>query len=141
MGTMAKVTVVAGIANVVLALALVPPFGIVGAGVATAATSLWWFASLMRASQRRYPVPHRWGSLMTGSVSAAALVVASMIVLPSDRAHALDPAALVARGLFVIAGIGLAAYVVLGSVESRRVVGAAFGALRRMAPQPRSNRF
>jgi O-antigen/teichoic acid export membrane protein len=141
MGTMAKVTVVAGIANVVLALALVPPFGIVGAGVATAVTSLWWFASLMRASQRRYPVPHRWGSLMTGSVSAAALVVASMIVLPSDRAHALDPAALVARGLFVIAGIGLAAYVVLGSVESRRVVGAAFGALRRMAPQPRSNRF
>jgi O-antigen/teichoic acid export membrane protein len=141
MGTMAKVTVVAGIANVLLALALVPPLGIVGAGVATAVTSLWWFASLMRASQRRYPVPHRWGSLMTGSLSAAALVVAAMIVLPSDRAHALDAAALVARALFVIAGIGLAAYVVLGSVESRRVVGAACNVLRRMAPQPRSNRF
>jgi O-antigen/teichoic acid export membrane protein len=138
---MAKVTVIAGIANAALALALVPPFGIVGAGVATATTSLWWFGSLMRASQRRYPVPHRWGSLVTGFLSASALVAASMIVLPSDRADALDPATLVARGLFVIAGIALAAYLAFGSVEPRRVVDAALGVLRRMVAQPRGNRF
>jgi O-antigen/teichoic acid export membrane protein len=141
MSTMAKVTVIAGIANAALALALVPPFGIVGAGVATATTSLWWFGSLMRASQRRYPVPHRWGSLVTGFLSASALVAASMIVLPSDRADALDPATLVARGLFVIAGIALAAYIAFGSVEPRRVVDGALGVLRRMVAQPRGNRF
>jgi O-antigen/teichoic acid export membrane protein len=140
MGTMAKVTAVAGMANLVLALALVPPFGIVGAGVATAATSLWWFASLMRASQRHYPVPHRWGSLVTALVSVAALVGASMAVLPSGRADALDPAVLVGRAFFVVGGMGLAAYLALGSVESRRVVVAVLGVVRRMGPQPRGSR-
>jgi O-antigen/teichoic acid export membrane protein len=140
MVTMAKVTAVAGVANVVLALALVPPFGIVGAGVATAASSLWWFGSLMRASQRHYPVPHRWGSLVTALVSAGALVGASMAVLPSGRADALDPAVLMARAFFVVGGIGLTAYFALGSVESRRVIGAVSAVVRRMGPQPRGSR-
>jgi O-antigen/teichoic acid export membrane protein len=138
--TMAMLTAVAGVANLVLALALVPPFGIVGAGIATAATSLWWFVALMRASQRRYPVPHHWGSLVTALVSVAALVGVSMAILPSGREEALDPAGLAARAVFVIAGLGLSAGLVLGAVESRRLVGALAGALRRVAPQLRSSR-
>ena len=140
MGTMAKVTVVAGIANLVLAIALVPPFGIVGAGVATAATSLWWFGSLMRASQHHYPVPHRWGSLAAALASGVALVGASMAVLPSGRADALDPAGLVARAFFVVGGIGVTTYLALGAVESRRLIGAVLGVVRRVGPQPRGSR-
>jgi O-antigen/teichoic acid export membrane protein len=137
MVVMAKVTVVAGVTNVVLALALVPPFGIVGAGIATAATSLWWFGSLMRASQRRYPVPHHWGSLVSALVGAGLLVGVSMVVLPSDRADALDPGTLVARVSFVAAGIALSSYLALGSVEARRLLGAVRGALRRVTPAAR----
>jgi O-antigen/teichoic acid export membrane protein len=139
MVTMAKVTAMAGIANLLLALALVPPFGIVGAGVATAVTSLWWFGSLMRASQRRYPVPHRWASLVAALVSAVTLVATSMAVLPSGRAEALDPAGLVARALFTVVGTGLSAYLALGAVDTRRLVGAVVGVVRRAAPQPRGS--
>jgi hypothetical protein len=93
----------------------------------------------MRASQRRYPVPHRWGSLIAALVSAMALVAMSMAVLPSGRADALDPAGLVARALFTVVGTGLSAYLALGAVETRRLVGAVVGVVRRAAPQPRGS--
>ena len=62
---MAASTVAAGLANLAAALALVPALGILGAGIATATTSVAWFVVLMVLSQRYYPVPHAWRSLLT----------------------------------------------------------------------------
>ena len=62
---MAAMTVAAGVGNLALALVLVPPLGIFGAGIATASTSLAWFVGLMIVSQRHYAVPHQWRQLDT----------------------------------------------------------------------------
>ena len=59
-----------GLLNLGLALALVPALGIRGAGIATAASSAWFFALTMYFSQRHYAVAHDWMRL------GAALAVA-----------------------------------------------------------------
>ncbi len=115
--TMAKVTVVAGVGNLALVVALVGPLGIVGAGIATASTSLAWFAALMVVSQRHYPVPHRWGQLLWALGAVTLLVFVSLAVLPSDRAHALGPAYLVIRIALVALGVFLAAALSLDGAE------------------------
>ena len=77
--------------------------------------------------------------MIAALVSAMALVAMSMAVLPSGRSDALDPAGLVARALFTVVGTGLSAYLALGAVETRRLVGAVVGVVRRAAPQPRGS--
>jgi hypothetical protein len=81
----AILTVAAGIANLVLALILVPPLGIVGAAIATATTSLAWFAALLAVSQRLYPVPHHWRQLMAALVTVTVYVAAALAMLPTAR--------------------------------------------------------
>lgn len=114
--TMAKLTVAAGVANVVVVLALVPLLGIEGAALGTALTSLGWFAGQMWASQRRYPVPHHWPALAGGLVAACAAIGLAALVLP---VHDVAPAwgDLTARAGLVVLGSAAAAWLALGGDE------------------------
>jgi len=109
--TMAKLTTFSGVANLLLAIVLVPPLGIIGAGIATAATSLLWFILLMRKSQRYYRVPHRWAPLVVASTVVVVFVWIALALLPSTRVDALDPGILAIRvllvGLGVLLSVGL----------------------------------
>jgi O-antigen/teichoic acid export membrane protein len=103
--SMAKYTAAAGVANLLLALVLVPPLGITGAGLATSMTSVAWFVVLMRASQVYYPVPHRWRPVLEGFAFAAVVVVVAAVVLPSSRSAALEPGYLIIRVVLVVVGV------------------------------------
>ena len=52
------------VANVVLNLILVPPLGIVGAGLALVASYLVVLALMYVFTQRLFPVPYQWGRLL-----------------------------------------------------------------------------
>ena len=56
-------TIAALVANVVLNLLLVPPLGIVGAGLALVASYLVVLALMYVFTQRLFPVPYEWGRL------------------------------------------------------------------------------
>lgn len=111
---MTTLTVIAGAANLGLALLLVRPFGIVGAGIATASTSFAWFIAIMVASQRHYAVPHHWRQLCLALVCVTTFVTVSLVLLPASRAGALSPATLLIRCLLVLGGIGLSVRAALG---------------------------
>jgi O-antigen/teichoic acid export membrane protein len=123
--TMAKLTAFSGIANLLLAIVLVPPLGIVGAGISTAVTSLLWFGLLIRQSQRYYRVPHRWPPLVTALTVIVAFVGIALALLPSTRVSALDPGILAIRVLLV----GLGVVVSIGLSLDKRDLGEAPGRL------------
>ena len=56
-------TVAALAANVILNLALVPPLGIVGAGLALVASYVVVLVLMYGFTQRLFPVPYEWGRL------------------------------------------------------------------------------
>ena len=115
--TIAKMTVAAGVANLALALILVPPLGIVGAGIATAVSSIAYFVGLMVAGQRYYAVPHRWVRLSVALVAVTVLVGVAVAVLPSARADALSAGALGVRVILVLVGVGLSIWLSLDADE------------------------
>jgi len=78
------VTVVATIANVALNLLLVPPYGIVGAGVALVVSYLIVNALLGLVTQRLFPIPWQWGRLAVIVAAATALVVGGELLLPTE---------------------------------------------------------
>jgi O-antigen/teichoic acid export membrane protein len=95
--------------NVVLNLVLVPPLGIVGAGIALVASYLVVVALMYRFTQRLFPVPYEWGRLARIVAVTAALVGLGEFLLPTDGAAALAarialwlayPAALLLSGFF-----------------------------------------
>lgn len=111
---MAAITVAAGIGNLVLALVLVPPLGISGAGIATASTSLAWFVALMILSQRHYAVPHRWWQLGFAAGVVVSFVGGSLVLLPASGADALRASQLFVRLVLVAVGVALSATLGLG---------------------------
>ncbi len=117
----AVIAAASGLANLALALALVPPFGIVGAGVATATSSVVWFVALMRASQRHYEVPHEWTGLLAGAAVAVAIVGVSFALLSISARDALGAPSLVCRCALTAAGILVSARITLGAERSRRL--------------------
>jgi O-antigen/teichoic acid export membrane protein len=120
----AKLTVAAGLANVAIVLALVPILGIEGAGLGTALTSLAWFAALMHASQRRYPVPHDWRSLTAALLAASAVVAVAMLTLPTTDAG-LGASDLAIRAALVFLGAAAATWLAVGPSELRAMWDAA----------------
>jgi O-antigen/teichoic acid export membrane protein len=114
---MARLTIVAGVCNLLLALALVPPLGIIGAGLATAVTSFGWFAALMRASQRCYRVPHRFSQLVRAAAVAAGLIGVSFASLHQTRAEMLDLGPLALRLVLVSVGVAVCGTMCLGVDE------------------------
>ncbi len=96
-------------ANVALNLALVPPLGIVGAGLALVASYLVVLALMYGFTQRLFPVPYQWGRLARVVLTSAGLVAAGELLAPSSGAAGLAwrlalfaayPLALLASGFF-----------------------------------------
>jgi O-antigen/teichoic acid export membrane protein len=96
-------------ANIALNLLLVPPLGIVGAGLALVASYLVILAVMYGFTQRLFPVPYEWGRLARVILSASALVLAGELLLPTSGAAGLFgrvglwlayPLALLASGFF-----------------------------------------
>jgi O-antigen/teichoic acid export membrane protein len=102
-------TLAALVANVALNLALVPPLGIVGAGLALVASYLVVVALMYGFTQRLFPVSYEWSRLARIVLVSATLVLAGELLAPSDGAAGfllrafiwlLYPIALLASGFF-----------------------------------------
>jgi O-antigen/teichoic acid export membrane protein len=102
-------TFAALVANVALNLILVPPLGIVGAGLALVASYVVVLALMYGFTQRLFPVPYQWGRLARVVLTAAALVGAGELLMPTSGAlgllgratlFAAYPLALFASGFF-----------------------------------------
>jgi O-antigen/teichoic acid export membrane protein len=109
MGFNFPATIAATIANVALNLALVPPLGIVGAGLALVGSYLVVLVLMYLFTQRLFPVPYEWGRLARVLVVSAALVGLGEAFLPTSGAGGLAgrvllcaayPALLLATGFF-----------------------------------------
>ena len=102
-------TAAALVANVALNLILVPPLGIVGAGIALVASYLVVLALMYGFTQRLFPVPYEWSRLARIVAVSAALVGLGEALLPAEGAGGLlarivlwlvYPLALLATGFF-----------------------------------------
>ena len=60
--------------NIALNLLLIPPYGMMGAAVATVAAYSTMFVGMVWWSQRIYPVPYQWRRVVTAAVAGLALV-------------------------------------------------------------------
>jgi O-antigen/teichoic acid export membrane protein len=96
-------------ANVVLNLLLVPPLGIVGAGLALVASYLVVLGLMYAFTQRLFPVPYEWGRLLRVVAIVAVLVGAGELLVATSGAvglliriplFATYPLALLASGFF-----------------------------------------
>jgi O-antigen/teichoic acid export membrane protein len=77
-------TLAALVANIALNLALVPPLGIVGAGLALVASYLVVLALMYGFTQRLFPVPYEWGRLARILLVSAVLVGLGELLLPTS---------------------------------------------------------
>jgi O-antigen/teichoic acid export membrane protein len=74
------VTGAAAAVNVALNLILIPPYGMMGAAVATIAAYGTMFAGMSWWSQRIYRVPYQWRRVLTAALAGAALAVTGKLV-------------------------------------------------------------
>lgn len=97
------------VANVVLNLLLVPPLGIVGAGLALVASYLVVLGLMYTFTQRLFPVPYEWGRLLRVVATVAVLVGVAELLVPTSGAigllirialFAVYPLTLFASGFF-----------------------------------------
>jgi O-antigen/teichoic acid export membrane protein len=95
------------ISNVALNLILVPPLGIVGAGLALVASYLVVTALMYWFTERLFPVPYEWGRLARVLFAAAALIGVGQLVMPTSGFGGL-------AGRFVLALLYPAALLLLG---------------------------
>lgn len=77
-------TIAALAANVALNLVLVPPLGIVGAGLALVASYVVVVALMYAFTQRLFPVPYEWRRLARVLLAAGGLVAFGELLLPAD---------------------------------------------------------
>lgn len=90
-------TLAATVVNVGLNLLLVPPYGIVGAGVALILSYLVVIALMYAFTQKLFPIPWQWGRLVVIVGAGAVLIAGGELLLPTDGALGLlSRAALVA---------------------------------------------
>jgi O-antigen/teichoic acid export membrane protein len=75
--------------NVALNLALVPPLGIVGAGLALVASYLVVLGLMYGFTQRLFPVPYEWTRLLRVVLTVAALVGLAELLVPTEGAAGL----------------------------------------------------
>jgi O-antigen/teichoic acid export membrane protein len=68
------VTGAAAIVNIVLNLILIPPYGMMGAAIATIAAYTTMFVGMAWWSQRIYPVAYQWRRVATAAAAGVALV-------------------------------------------------------------------
>ena len=98
--------------NVVLNLILIPPLGIVGAGIALVASYAVVLVLMYALTQRLFPVPYEWGRLALLVAVTAVTVAAGELLLPTEGLAGLAsrtalwlalPALLLATGFFTAA--------------------------------------
>jgi len=77
------------VVNLALNLALVPPLGIVGAGLALVASYLVVLGLMYGFTQRLFPVPYEWGRLLRVVLTVAALVGFAELLAPTEGAAGL----------------------------------------------------
>lgn len=120
--------------NVVLNLILVPPLGIVGAGLALVGSYLVVVALMYWFTERLFPVPYEWGRLARVLFAAAALIAFGELVLPTAGLGGfvgrlalglLYPALLLATGFFTSEERGW-----LARLRHPRELAASFAAIR-----------
>jgi O-antigen/teichoic acid export membrane protein len=68
------VTGAAAVVNIALNLLLIPPYGMMGAAIATVAAYSTMFAGMVWWSQQIYPVPYQWRRVATATAAGLALV-------------------------------------------------------------------
>jgi O-antigen/teichoic acid export membrane protein len=73
------VTGAAAALNVTLNLILIPPYGMIGAAIATVAAYCLMFVGMAWWSQHVYPVPYQWRRVGTAAAAAVALAVAGKL--------------------------------------------------------------
>jgi O-antigen/teichoic acid export membrane protein len=99
------VTGAAAVVNVSLNLLLIPPYGMMGAAIATVASYATMFVGMTWWSQRIYPVKYQWRRLATAAGTGVALVVLGKLVgggLPVALVLALAyPLVLLAEGFYL----------------------------------------
>jgi O-antigen/teichoic acid export membrane protein len=72
------------VANIALNLALVPPLGIVGAGIALVASYVVVLTLMYVFTQRLFPVPYEWARLLRVVGVSTTLVLVGEFFLPTD---------------------------------------------------------
>ncbi len=70
------ITGLAAVVNVALNLLLIPPYGMMGAAVATVAAYGVMFVAMTWYAQRVFPVPYQWRRVLTAAGAAVALLLA-----------------------------------------------------------------
>jgi O-antigen/teichoic acid export membrane protein len=95
----------AAIVNVVLNVILIPPYGMMGAAVATAAAYAALFLGMWLNSQRVYPVPYQWRRVVTlAGVAVGLTVIGKALSVPLPLAILLSlvyPLALLPFGFYL----------------------------------------
>jgi O-antigen/teichoic acid export membrane protein len=77
------ITGAAAIVNIALNIALIPPYGMIGAAIATVVSFSFMFAFMAWHAQRVYPVPYQWRRVVTLIAAAAGLnAVAALVDAP-----------------------------------------------------------
>ncbi len=69
------ISAVAAALNIGLNVALIPPYGMVGAAIATVAAYVALFLGMLLYAQRVYPVPYQWRRVVTAAGAAVGLDV------------------------------------------------------------------
>jgi O-antigen/teichoic acid export membrane protein len=99
------VTGVGAAVNVALNVMLIPPYGMMGAAIATVVAYVVLFAGMTLTAQRVYPVPYQWRRVVTLAATAVALTVLGKLLdvpLPGAIALALAyPVVLLALGFYL----------------------------------------
>ncbi|MHB1243876.1 MAG: lipopolysaccharide biosynthesis protein [Gaiellaceae bacterium] len=97
------ITGLAAVVNVALNLLLIPPYGMMGAAVATVAAYGVMFVAMTWYAQRVFPVPYQWRRVLTAAGAAVALLLAGKALGGLAPALALTlayPLALLLLGFF-----------------------------------------
>jgi O-antigen/teichoic acid export membrane protein len=117
---LAALTIAAAGLNIALNFALIPPFGIVGAGLATAAGYGALALSYYVVTQRLYPTPYEPRKVLT--MLALGCALGALGVVPLGPAAAAVPVKLLALGAFVGASALTGAMTMTEFRELRRFV-------------------
>jgi O-antigen/teichoic acid export membrane protein len=111
------VTGVGAVVNIALCIILIPPYGMMGAAIATVAAYVVMFLGMVVNAQMVYRVPYQWRRVATAAGTAVALTVIGKLV------HAPLPLAIALSALYPLALLPLGFYL---PAERRR--------LRRLLP-------
>jgi O-antigen/teichoic acid export membrane protein len=110
------ITFAAAALNIGLNIALIPPYGMIGAAIATVAAYTLMFVLMTWNAQRLYPVPYQWRRVVTLVGVAVALTVSGKL------AHVSLPVALVLALAYPLLLLPLGFYLPAERARLRRLV-------------------